>query len=455
LAAHSALWAYAKVCRLEYLRGEAPAVFVPALITVSSVQALLAPAVLEAIAVFAILYLAGFIVNALVDRELDVKYDSFKREIGEATARLGAGRVRAILAAHIAVALALALHLALTLAAPELFALAAVGTFLAMAYSLPPLHLKVRGVAPHAFSLALSAFAIPFLFLYRVAAGEIDAAGWGICAAFTITHYGLTYTNQAYDFDLDKREGVLTPPVRIGLRRSLRISAAVTAVGLVLLTVAVATLALSRATVASAWGAQGALLIAVGTPLLLFAGYGVPLRGVLRMLRAVDRAPSEVEAVPKMRDAVNYANFHAAGIASLAVFGLLFFAATVQAGGALDAQAADSLAFDEGAQVAPGGAPSTFVVSFSIRNGGALELPPGSVWAEVDWHEAGAARPAPAVRVPVASAVPAGATVPMSLVVAGGGPLPSGSTVGLRLLADANRDGMDIVTADEAVLQVP
>ncbi len=453
MAAHSSLWAYAKVCRLEYLRGEAPAVLIPALITTTSLRALFSPAVLEAVAVFAVLYLSGFIVNALADRDLDVKYDTFKRQIGEATARLGAKRVRVLLGAHLVIALSLAAHLSIAMAAPELFGLAAVGTFLAMAYSLPPLHLKVRGVAAHAVALSLSAFAIPFLFLYRVAAGEIDAIGLGICAAFTLTHYGLTYTNQAYDFDLDLREGVKTPPVRLGLRRSLAASAAMVAVGLPALTFGLVFLALSRPIVAAAWGTPGAFAIALGTPALLWAGYAVPLRGLAKMRAAVREAPSESEAVPRMRTVVNYANFHAAGIAAMAAFGLLFFAATVQASVVLDNQAVESLEFSGEPTAGPGPFTHTLVFTLHIHNGGARPLPPWAVQVVVNASEPGGVSH---TRVHIwMTPLPPGATVEISGYVF---PTPaqfSGVRLDFTLRIDSNRDGLDYRQVDAASLTVP
>ena len=455
MAAHSTLSAYAKVCRLEYLRGEAPAVLIPALITTSSVQALLSPTVIEAVAVFAVLYLSGFIVNALADRDLDVKYDSFKREIGEATARLGAKRVRALLAAHLVVALALALHLSMVMRAPELFALAAAGTFLAMAYSLPPLHLKVRGVAAHAVALSLSAFAIPFLFLYRVAAGGVDPLGWGICAAFTLTHYGLTYTNQAYDYDLDLKEGVKTPPVRIGLKRSLYASVAMVGVGLPALALGVTALALSRPTIAAAWGTAGAIAIGVGTPALLWVGYRVPLRGLRRMIAAVREAPSEVEAVPRMREAVSYANFHAAGVGALAVFGLLLFAATVQSSAVLDDQAVASLTFVGEPTVEPRPLGGGVDVTLYIHNGGERTLPAWAVEIWITVSEAGSSGPAYMVKTYWVTPISPGETV--TLVAPGLFAQPHGSPlmIDCTLRVDSNRDNLDLRVVDQVSATVP
>ncbi len=458
MAGHSALWAYSKICRLEYIRGEAPAVFVPALLTASSFEALTSAAVIEGIAVFALLYVTGFMVNALTDRELDLKYDSFKREIGQATEQLGERKVRVILVAHLVAAMALAVHLSLTLQEPLLFGLVALGVFLALAYSLPPLHLKVRGVAAHAVALALSAFAIPFVFLYIVAAGRMDSVGWAICVAFTLTHYGLTYTNQAYDFDEDQREGVLTPPVRLGLKRSLWASAAMVGVGLPLLTFAVISLALSRDTVAAAWGPAGAVAIAVGGSFLLWLGYSVPLRGLSRMITIARSEEVEADAVPRIRATVNYASFHASGIASLAVFGLLIFGATFQAHVVLEAAGADDLHFvgSPAYTVDPGqGAGAQADFALVLQNAGGRALPGAMVFIEVVAQDVGSPIAYFHERIPVLEALAAGATHTLSIAhvpVHNSGP---GCTVSFHLLFDADRDGLALRGGDTVQARLP
>jgi 4-hydroxybenzoate polyprenyltransferase len=458
VADHSALWAYSKICRLEYIRGEAPAVFIPALLTASSFEALTSAAVIEGIAVFALLYVTGFMVNALTDRELDLKYDSFKREIGQATEQLGERKVRLILVGHLAAAMGLALHLALFLHQPALFGLVALGVFLALAYSLPPLHLKVRGVAAHAFALALPAFAIPFVFLYIVAAGRMDAIGWAICGAFTLTHYGLTYTNQAYDFDEDQREGVLTPPVRLGLKRSLRASAAMVGVGLPLLAFTVISLALSRDTVAAAWGPPGALGIAVGGSFLLWLGYSVPLRGLSRMITIARSEEVEADAVPRIRASVDYASFHASGIASLAVFGLLIFGATFQAHVVLEAAGASEVHFVGPPLYTVDGAPTggaTADFTLVLHNAGGRALPGSMVFVEVVAQEVGSSTAYFHTRVPLLSAIGAGATPTISIVrvpVHLAGP---GCTVSFHLLFDADRDGLSLKSGESSQARLP
>ncbi|HEX9708541.1 MAG TPA: UbiA family prenyltransferase [Candidatus Thermoplasmatota archaeon] len=434
-------WAYGKICRLEYISGEAPAVFIPALLTLTSFESLLSLAVLEGVAVFAILYVTGFMVNALTDRELDLKYDSFKHEIGEATAQLGDRTVRGLLALHLAAAGALATHLAVMLQAPWLVLLVAAGAFLALAYSLDPFHLKVRGLAAHAFSLALPAFAIPFLFLYFVAARTIDAHAWMICGSFTLTHYGLTYVNQAYDFDEDMKEGVRTPPVRLGLDRALGASFAMVAVGLPLLTFSVVSLALSRAPFLAVAGPAGAAAFAVGGSALLAAGYSVPLRGILRM-RAITRASaSEREAVPEFHRSIRYSSFHAAGISALAVFALVLFAVTVSSSAALDAQAVQSLRVDvrgEPDRSAAGG--PTADIHVDVANGGALAFPPGSVLVRVDARHAPSGGGYWSVTAPLEGGLGAGAAATATIANVPLRGEEGGTEIRVTLLVDSDGD---------------
>lgn len=458
MAEPSSLWAYGKICRLEYLKGEAPAVFLPALFTASTVGALTAPPVVEGVAVFALLYVTGFIANALSDRALDLKYASFKHDIGRATAFLGPAKVKAVLVLHLAAALALTVHLSLALASPVPFALVSLGIFLALAYSLPPFHLKVRGIAAHAFGLALSAFALPFLFLYFVASGGIDAHGWTICAAFTLTHYALTYTNQAYDFDEDEREGVLTPPVRLGLLRCLQASFLMLAVGLPALTFSLVGLALDRDTVSAAWGGLGAAPIALGTSGLLWLGYRGPLRGLARM-QALARAaaPCEADAVPQIRKEVDYASFHASGIASLAVFGVLLFALTFQAEVAVENEGALALHFGPVDRSWDLGGASGPTASFSaaVVNDGPHTMPAGVVSLRVAAREKGqsASYLERTLTLP-APLGPHGATqvdvpaVPLHL-------LAGGCEVTLTLLLDGDRDGQNLREVAATTLSFP
>lgn len=449
----SFLWAYGKVCRLEYITGEAPAVFIPALLVLTSFETLFSLAVLEGIAVFAILYVTGFMVNALTDRELDLKYDSFKHEIGEATAWLGDRTVKALLALHIAVAALLSLHLAVTLRAPWLVALVGFGVFLALAYSLDPLHMKVRGLAAHAFSLALPAFAIPFIFLYFVAARTIDANAWLICGSFTLTHYGLTYVNQAYDFDEDVKEQVLTPPVRLGLGRALNASFAMVAVGLPVLSFSLITLALERAPFVAVVGPTGAAAFAVGGSALLAAGYSVPLRGILRMRAIVKAAPREADAVPEFHRSVKYSSFHAAGIAAFALFALVLFAVTVSSSAVLDGEALGSLAVDAHAdadRMSPVGPTADVVVD--VENQGSLALPEGVVLVRVDAIDTETGAGYWSATAPLLDGVASGASTSATVPNVPLRPGDGSTRIRVTVLVDADGDLLDLKPAAETSL---
>jgi 4-hydroxybenzoate polyprenyltransferase len=454
---HSFLSAYAKICRLEYIKGEAPAVFLPALLTASSLPTLASPAVLEGFAVFALLYVTGFIANALTDRDLDLKYDSFKHEIGEATAFLGPRLMTAILTAHLVAAFALTVHLAVTLQMPVLFALVALGVFLALAYSLPPFHLKVRGLAAHAVALSLSAFAVPFVFLYLVSARTLDVHGASICAAFTLTHYGLTYTNQAYDFDEDLKEGVRTPPVRLGLRRALRASAAMVVLGLAALSFSLVSLAASRDGIASAFGPSGLWAFAVGGTVVLWSGYSVPLRGLARTLSIVRGYAVESEAVPEIRRAVDYARFHASGILGLGAVALVLFATTMQGEVVLENDAAEGMHLTAGAPAVdlsgPAGPNADFALSVVYSGGRAVAA--GTAFVRVEARDAGPDPPYYSVTLPVTPRLSPGASaqvevrdVPLHLSGAG-------CTVTVTLLFDGDRDGTGLRAGDSEAFRFP
>lgn len=454
---NSFLSAYAKVCRLEYIKGEAPAVFVPALLTASTLQALASPPVLEGFAVFALLYVTGFIANAMSDRDLDLKYDSFKHEIGEAAAYLGPRRMTAVLAVHLALAFGLTVHLAVTLHMPQLFALVALGVFFAMAYSLPPFHLKVRGLAAHALSLSLSAFAVPFLFLYLVSARSLDFAGASVCAAFTLTHYGLSYTNQAYDFDEDLKEGVRTPPVRLGLHRSLKASALMVAVGLGALSFSLVSVAASREGVALAWGSAGLWTFAVAGTVTLWLGYSVPLRGIARSLAVAASHEVESEAVPEIRRHVNYARFHASGILGIVAFAVLLMGTTIQGQVVLEGDAAEGLHLNGAATwvdlAAPSGPHADF--AFTVDYGGTRAVAAGTAFLRVEAREVGREQPYFYTLVPVPGRLAPGAWAPVAIE---GVPLHlsgSGTIVSATLVVDGNRDGAALRTVDQRVFAFP
>ena len=55
---------YSNVARLEYLPAEAPAIFIPILLTATALTDLFNPLYFEAVLTFSLLYFAGFIINS-------------------------------------------------------------------------------------------------------------------------------------------------------------------------------------------------------------------------------------------------------------------------------------------------------------------------------------------------------------------------------------------------------
>lgn len=339
--------AYLKVIRAEYLKGELPAVFIPALVTASTVQNLFSIEVAESILVFSLLYVTGFMINAVTDREVDLRYGSFKRGIGEATSALGDRRILALIFLHVAAGLVLTVDLARRLANPWLVPLVLIGVFFGLAYSVRPFSFKTRGVGAHAISLTLSAFTVPFLFLYIASRGSLDAAGLLVVGAFSVTAYSLEYANQAYDFTEDLEAGLATPVVRLGLRRSLRFSFAVFAVSLPLLAFSVAYLALSRPSVVLAVGPSGRAVVALGAFAAVLAGYYVSLRGMARIARAAARETKDsAELVERIRGECNYSLWQTSGVTGISVFALAVFLVTASTTYSIESSATRALAFD-------------------------------------------------------------------------------------------------------------
>jgi len=86
------LKAYAGVCRMEYIRLEAPGIFVPLFLAATSLQDLLNVHIVEALVIFTLIFFSGFIINALTDVEVDSKYKTHVSDsvgvLGEKTIKL-------------------------------------------------------------------------------------------------------------------------------------------------------------------------------------------------------------------------------------------------------------------------------------------------------------------------------------------------------------------------------
>jgi 4-hydroxybenzoate polyprenyltransferase len=321
------LSAYLRTSRVEYLMAEIPGLLTILFIGATSLQRLVAPTVIECLAVFILLYFMGFMINAYTDQEIDKNYTIFKNRIPEAVSLIGQSRVRAIIALQIALAFVITAHISYVMGSWVPLALVAAGTFFGVGYSIPPLQFKVRGWM-HAVSLTLSAFLIPATFIYFIITeGRVAMAPLIIILGFSILHYGIAFANQAIDFLEDRAGGVMSPPVRWGLTFSLKVALATIAAGMVIEFAGVYLLV--------AVGSGLPALLAGWSPIQLYAlmvpiivvGYYIPVSGLWRMYRASTSRPVE-DAIRYMKQICHYNQWQASGIMGLAVVtGILFFGA--------------------------------------------------------------------------------------------------------------------------------
>ena len=434
--------ALAKICRAEYIKGELPAVFIPALLCATSFGTLLSWNVIESIIVFSLLYVTGFMINSLADREIDLKYSTFKRQIGTAAAELGEPKILGLIVVQIAVGLVLTIDLAIRIQNLWLVPLTLGGLFLGLAYSARPFSFKTRGVAAHAISLSLSAFTVPFLFLYIAARGSLDFPGVLLVGSFSIAAYSLEYVNQAYDFTEDLKAGVATPAVRMGLRRSLRFAFRVCALSLPLLAFSLAFFALSKPAVVAAAGPGGRPLIALGAVAAVVIGYFLPLRGMARIAREAKGAKTDSEdLVAAVHRECNYSMWQAAGVTGLATFALAVFVASLAVTGALAGTATTAFAFGPGTSAAgssSGGLPFADVGGAVVGIDAIPNLPDSAV-VMVELYAGGESIPYRVAVIPILLPE-VGAQSPFQI-----GPLPlrigASTTARVTLLVDATLTG--------------
>jgi 4-hydroxybenzoate polyprenyltransferase len=271
-----------------------------------------------------LLFFFGFMINAYTDQEIDARYTIFKNRIPGAVRAIGQRNFRAIMWAQVAAAFALTAHISYIMSSWVPMILVLVGTFFGAGYSLRPLHFKVRGWL-HPVSLSVSIFFIPPAFIVYTIAGTLTPEMLLFLAGVSVLHYGIEIANQAIDYNEDLASGVMSPPVRWGLQRSLVVGLWCILAGGLLELSGLYLLTLDRA---------GAALTLMGLPAwqfflltvpIVLAGYFVPVRGLWRMYRASISRPI-AEATRYMKGICNYNRWQASGILGLMVVaGMLFF----------------------------------------------------------------------------------------------------------------------------------
>jgi len=322
------LHAYFHVSRLEYLPAEAPALIVPLLLGTTTLTGLLNFQWLEAVITFALLYTSGFIINSYNDIEVDLRW---KTRVANGATRLNRNNLLNLFIAQTTIALLLAAHLAIILNAWFIFALVALGVFFSTAYSLPPLHFKVRGIW-HVISLSFSAFTLPFTFFIFVVMHAFPLTLMIFVLGFTVAHYGIALANQTGDYLEDKAEGLTTPAVKWGLDRTLSLAKAMTMTGFVIILLGLfgfVQLAPWMGTFESnlaflPFPGRYALFALITA--MLAAGYSVPARGLFSLHTISAGKGSLEKRMAAIKARLNYPRWQASGIWSLAVVAVVLFA---------------------------------------------------------------------------------------------------------------------------------
>ncbi|GEM_PF-2012900 len=328
---------YARVARFEYLPAEGPALLAPVILALLSSGGVNFLLFTEAVAVFALLYFAGFVINALTDYDVDVKYKTYVAEAGK---RIGPTGLKALVALQTGLAFFLILHISLAMDALWLIPFTAAGVFFGLGYSIPPFHFKVRGVW-HAIALSTSAFFVPVTFLYYVAAGSLNV--WVLVAigGLTLVHYGMALTNQCGDYLEDRAAGMLTPGVRWGLRRTLFLALALMFVGIPIVIVSVSMLVSFSVGVGTGGVGTGAVMV-LGyalplrfiVPLLIsipmFAGYGVAIRGIQDLRIFVPEKDPDRRVMYLFKKRMRYPIWQASGVwGTVASLGVAFLLVSI------------------------------------------------------------------------------------------------------------------------------
>lgn len=311
---------YYNVARLEYLPAEAPAIFIPLLLTATALADFINPLYYEAILIFGLLYFAGFIINSYTDINVDKHYKIY---VATSSQKLGPTVLKNLVIAQVGIAIVLIFHISWALNAYWLIPICLLGIFMGLAYSIKPFEFKVKGIL-HVISLSISAFMVPFILMYSTASTNY---AWYIILlfiGFTIAHYGIALANQTGDFLEDKSEGLQSPAVKWGLNKTLNLAKSMALAGLCL-----ELIALYGFIWYAAWlpGFEATLgLIGMGKYLLMVVisvtlciAYSVPIRGLFS-IHNISRFDLSIEKrMKKIKKIMNYPIWQATAIWGLII----------------------------------------------------------------------------------------------------------------------------------------
>jgi len=346
------LKAYYRVCRLEYAPGEIPAIFTVLFLGSASVSRFFVIPVIEAVVAFILLYLSGFIINAIADKEIDKKYDNFKTSIPKSVDILGENALKAVIVGHVVVAIVLALHISIQMSSFIPIVLILIGVFFGLGYSVRPFHFKVRGIW-HGIALGSSAFFLPFLFLMFVIAEGFTLPLILFIVGFSFVHYGMEFGNQAIDYIEDRNSNVKTPPVRWGMIPSLIVALGCVIFGIVVEASSLYYIILSKGSFTFIHPMLTTNVVYVGLLGIILAGYYMPTKGLWQMLSTLKKSKTIEKGMPTLKKICNYARWQTSGIIGVAIVSAILFMGVIFGPGAqLNQDAEDNIGPSTGLLIA-------------------------------------------------------------------------------------------------------
>ena len=306
---------YITVSRWEFLPAVLIGILIGIFIGADSINYLISYKVIlilfEGIVIFILLFNVGFIVNCWADWKVDELY---KTKLYHAVIEMGRNKLGFLVIIHILVSIILTYHVTLQVQRIEISFLVWIGIFLGVGYSIEPFRFKKRGLL-HSL-IALPIFFIPGVYSYFLVNSfpitDIYTIIF-ITAAIGITlgHYALILVSQAEDTPADKKMGLVTPAVKWGIQKTLRISYVSNLIGSIILTFAFIFMFL----IVNYW-----LLFLL--PIIIIGRY-LSMKEVYRLYKISFSLSSEEELLKELRKKMTvYPTWHAYGLSGVTISSL-------------------------------------------------------------------------------------------------------------------------------------
>jgi 4-hydroxybenzoate polyprenyltransferase len=275
--------------------------------------------IVEALAVFALLFASGFLVNSMTDVDVDSRY---KTSISDAVGVLGKKALATLIVLHVVVALLLTIDLCHFYRTYWLLLWVSVATFFGITYSIQPFHFKVRGVLQ--FSLIVFSV-IMVSMVYYVVGGVPPLPVLIVFLGFISVHHGIDLVNQAHDYPEDRASGLSTPAVRWGIRPTLIASLVITLIGVSSGLVGFYFVFRELPDLVIFGSTVGFRVLFAVAALVLFVAYSVPVIGTWKIVRGSHEMATEEDRASLIKRQVNYPMWQLTGVLGVTLIGTFFF----------------------------------------------------------------------------------------------------------------------------------